>query len=450
MSSSSTAAQASRGADTQSSSIAWSITWSFWWRRIILWVLVDFALVLFAGSMLLCGYLQAWCTEHGEYSTYNLETLYDGSTTWNKGLEIGAVNPFDLPHVMLTVTSEDGAKTVSYPIGSDLVVHVMPLITALAVCQLVWLIFGLFTTVRRVRKKLRPMNVLALKADALSNASIMDASNIETLEQAIARASVESPSVNTGVSDLAPVEVALNNLLRQMQEAKLQQMRFVSDASHELRTPISVIQGYVNMLDRWGKDDPSVLDESIEALKDESEHMKELVEQLLFLARGDAGRNTLNKVPTNLAALVAEVEEESAMIDETHTYQLSFDEALGTDALYQVNADVALIKQALRAIVQNAVKYSAEGTTIKFGVSASEENGTVSCLIQDEGEGMSPSEVEHIFERFWRSDSARGSSNDGSGLGMSITKWIVDAHGGTISVVSYEGVGTRFTVSLPR
>lgn len=138
------------------------------------------------------------------------------------------------------------------------------------------------------------------------------------------------------------------------------------------------------------------------------------------------------------------------MIDETHTYQLGFDEALGTDALYQVNADVALIKQALRAIVQNAVKYSAEGTTIKFGVSASEENGTVSCLIQDEGEGMSPSEVEHIFERFWRSDSARGSSNDGSGLGMSITKWIVDAHGGTISVVSYEGVGTRFTVSLPR
>lgn len=136
------------------------------------------------------------------------------------------------------------------------------------------------------------------------------------------------------------------------------------------------------------------------------------------------------------------------MIDETHTYQLTFDEALGSDASYQINADVALVKQAMRTIVQNAVKYSGEGTTIKFGVA---ENGAmVSCSIQDEGKGMSADEIEHVFERFWRSDSARGSSNEGSGLGMSIAKWIVDAHGGTIEVVSSKGVGTRFTVNLPK
>lgn len=92
-------------------------------------------------------------------------------------------------------------------------------------------------------------------------------------------------------------------------------MRFVNDASHELRTPIAVIQGYVNMLDRWGKDDPAVLAESIASLKTESEHMQELVEQLLFLARGDAGRTALHRVDTNLAALVGEVCEESRMID---------------------------------------------------------------------------------------------------------------------------------------
>lgn len=436
--------------DKQSRSIAWGITWSFWWRRIVMWIWLDLLIVLLVGGGLLVGYQNAFSQEFGGVGSYKLETIYDGTGSWNTGLEIGAVNLFDLAHVVVTFTNTNGTKTSVYPIGQELVAHVMPFMLLLVACEFVWLIFGLFTTVRRVRKKLKPMNDLALTADALSNASIMSAGNIETLEQAIERASVDSPSVSTGVSDLASVEVALNNLLRQMQEAKLQQMRFVSDASHELRTPISVIQGYVNMLDRWGKDDPEVLSESIDALKDESEHMKELVEQLLFLARGDAGRNTLNKVPTNLAALVAEVEEEFSMIDATHVYQLTFDEKLEADTAYQVNVDVALIKQSMRTIIQNAQKYSDEGSTIKLGVSAAEDGASVSYSIQDEGEGMSADEVSHIFERFWRSDSARGSNKDGSGLGMAIAKWIVDAHGGTIDVVSSKGIGTRFTVTLPK
>ena len=122
---------------------------------------------------------------------------------------------------------------------------------------------------------------------------------METLEQAIERASVDSPSVTTGDADLASIEVALNRLLRQMQEAKLQQMRFVNDASHELRTPIAVIQGYVNMLDRWGKDDPDVLAESIASLKAESEHMQELVEQLLFWRAAMPGARSCGvRIPT--------------------------------------------------------------------------------------------------------------------------------------------------------
>ena len=112
--------------------------------------------------------------------------------------------------------------------------------------------------------------------------------------------------ISTGDKDLQSIEVALNNLLARMQESKRQQARFVSDASHELRTPISVIQGYVNMLDRWGKEDEAVLNESIEALKNESDHMKDLIEQLLFLARGDSGRNTLKLVEVDLNDLVQE------------------------------------------------------------------------------------------------------------------------------------------------
>lgn len=432
----------------KSGSIAWSITWSFWWRRIVAWVWLDILIVLLVAGGLLVGYQQAFSDAYHGVGSYNLETVYDGAQHWYTGLEIGAINLFDLGHVVLTMTNAAGTKTVEYPVGKVLVDNVMPFFFLLIACEMVWLIFGLLTTVRRVRKKLKPLNDLALKADVLGNASIMNAGNIETLEQAIERASADSPSVSTGVKDLASVEVALNNLLRQMQEAKLQQMRFVSDASHELRTPIAVIQGYVNMLERWGKDDPAVLDESIEALKGESEHMKDLVEQLLFLARGDSGRTTLNKTQVNMAAMVVDVWEESQMIDTAHTYELTFDEALKNDTSYTLSADASLIKQSMRTIIQNAAKYSEEGTTIKLGVAC--DNSTISYSVQDEGCGMKPADAEHVFERFWRSDTARGSNKDGSGLGLSIAKWIVDAHGGTIKVISYEGVGTRFTVSLPR
>ena len=208
--------------------------------------------------------------------------------------------------------------------------------------------------------------------------------------------------MTTGDADLRSIEVALNGLLRRMQEAKLQQMRFVSDASHELRTPIAVIQGYVNMLDRWGKTDESVLDESIEALKSESAHMKELVEQLLFLARGDSGRTTLHRTTFNLAAMVGDVWEESAMIDPGHSYRLLAPEDAGEDPSFAMVGDVALVKQSMRVIVQNAAKYSPAGSTIALGVERDAASNAVAYTVKDEGVGMSREDSAHAFERFWR------------------------------------------------
>lgn len=328
-----------------------------------------------------------------------------------------------------------------------------------------------------VRRKLRPLNELALTAEAVGSAAAGGAPSgraeqLDSLQRAIASATVDSPQISTGDEDLRSIEVALNGLLRRMQEAKQQQARFVDDVSHELRTPIAVIDGYVSMLDRWGKTDPEVLDESIEALKGESGHMKELVEQLLFLARGDAGRTRLNREPLDLGELVREVRDESAMIDPAHEYVLGGPGAADGAAIMQ--GDVALIKQAMRIMVQNAAKYSPAGAQIRLaavsrpgaaaaarparpdppsprpgaagaarpGADASE----VGFLVQDEGMGMSAQDERHAFERFWRSDEARGGSAEGSGLGLSIAKWIVDAHGGRIEVLSVEGVGTRFAV----
>ena len=348
-----------------------------------------------------------------------------------------------------------GAKI--FDLGVDLA-HFWPMYIAILIWEIIDLL-SFFGDMRRVRRALQPLNTLALKADQLvnvdalstdsiTNDTLVKGEKIKSLEQAIEEANINAPKIQTGDQDLASIEIALNKLLRRMQEAKLQQMRFVNDASHELRTPIAVIRGYTDMLDRWGKTDEAVLDESIAALKSESEHMHDLVEQLLFLARGDAGRNTLTKTQFNLARITSEVCEESEMIDSSHRYTLKYDQSALTDTRYQVLADAAMIKQSIRIIVQNAARYSAAQTNISFNVSCDEN--TVQVSVEDEGMGMSEAAAAHIFERFWRADNARIESNEGSGLGLSIAKWIVDNHDGSIEVLSREGIGTRFTIVLPR
>ena len=135
------------------------------------------------------------------------------------------------------------------------------------------------------------------------------------------------------------------------------------------------------------------------------------------------------------------------MIDETHRYDCPLPETAELDQTLVTVGDLGMLKQALRIIVQNAQKYSPTGSTITLN--ARRDGNQVCYQVQDEGIGMSEHDVRHIFERFYRADSARDGEAEGSGLGLSIAKWIVDAHNGSIEVVSREGVGTRFVVKLP-
>lgn len=351
------------------------------------------------------------------------------------------------------VTLSDGSSKSLFV--SPVMEYIYPAIIIITGLQLVLLFLSLFRT-GRIRRKLRPLNDLAIKAEEISRVPFDD-SKMQQLEAAISNVSADDDEVRikTGDKELASIEIALNGLLQRMKDAQKQQSRFVSDASHELRTPISVIQGYVSMLDRWGKEDPEVLEESIEALKNESDHMKELIEQLLFLARGDSGRNTLHYAEVNLRHTMQEVWEESLMIDEKHHYEYrnalpEEEEEAGqmSDAsdTYIINADEAMIKQSIRILVQNAAKYSGEGDKIVLDVK--KENGQICYIVQDEGVGMAEEDVVHIFERFYRSDKARNSGTGGSGLGLSIAKWILDAHNATIEVLSRPDFGTRFTIKF--
>jgi len=306
---------------------------------------------------------------------------------------------------------------------------------------LLWqLIFG----ARRVRRRLRPLQELAASAERLSTEAQAGADRFQTLETAISQISpTQADQLETGDKDLAGLEHAVNNLLERMRENYRQQARFVSDASHELRTPISVVRGYADMLDRWGKSDPKVLEESIAAIQSESAHMQRLVEQLLFLARGDIGKTQLERSKFDLVAMMKEVSDESRMIDSTHTYVLTV-----PDGPVETVGDPGLLKQVARILTDNAAKYSPAGSkiTLKAGC---HPNGVSFFQVQDEGQGMGSEDVPHIFERIYRSDSSRTKSTGGTGLGLSIAKWIVDKHGGYFDVLTWDGLGARITVNLP-
>jgi signal transduction histidine kinase len=294
----------------------------------------------------------------------------------------------------------------------------------------------------RVRKHLKPLDEMARAAMDLSNIDVSLDERFAKLESAIDQLSpaAEDAAISTGDAELEGLESAVNKLVLRMRESYRQQARFVSDASHELRTPIAVIKGYADMLDRWGKEDESILEESIQAIKTESDSMQHLVEQLLFLARGDSGRTPVEMAPVSLSAMMKEVCEESAMIDEAHGYRL----IEGPEVT--ATGDASLLKQTARVLVQNAAKYSPEGTEIRLRAFVKE--GRPAFSVEDEGIGMDGEAQTHMFERFYRADDSRARASGGSGLGLAIAKWIVDRHGGHFEVVSRRDIGTRISVIL--
>lgn len=241
--------------------------------------------------------------------------------------------------------------------------------------------------------------------------------------------------------ELKELAQTFNDMLDRLQHSYEIQNQFVSDASHELRTPIAVIQGYINLLDRWGKDDRPVLEESIEAIKDEAENMKNLVEKLLFLARSDKNTQKVEKALFNLDDLILEVVKETRLIDSTHEITNTRNESI------KIFADLKLLKEALRIFIDNSIKYTpANG---KISIDSCMQNNQAVITISDTGIGISKEDLPNIFNRFYRADKSRTKETGGTGLGLSIAKWIILKHKGTIQVDSTLNYGTKITLFLP-
>ena len=231
----------------------------------------------------------------------------------------------------------------------------------------------------------------------------------------------------------------INAMLESLKDAFERQENFVSDASHELKTPLSVIAGYANLLRRWGKDDPQILNESVEAITRESENMKRIVDQLLWLAK--LGDFALNNSIFNLYETVEDI------VDGYKTVNIKHEITLDGDPSITLNTDKNLMTEAVRTLVDNAIKYTPAATG-KIDIRVARVDGHVELSITDNGIGISEADAAHVFERFYRCDKVRGRESGSSGLGLTICKSIVEMMGGNITLKSKLGEGSTFTITL--
>ena len=285
------------------------------------------------------------------------------------------------------------------------------------------------------------LRVLRQQADRISRRALSPISDIVTAARGLSASNLSERIAADGAKDeLLELTEVLNSMLDRIESAYNAQKQFVSDASHELRTPIAVIQGYADMLGRWGKSDPAVRDEAIAAISSETRAMKSLVEQLLFIARHENSPQRYKMEFFDLKELAEESLKEMHIIAGNHKI------TAGKMESAIVRGDRNALKQALRVFLDNALKYTAEDGEI--ALCCVKENGWARLTVQDNGIGISEEDLKRVFDRFYRAANVRGSEVDGHGLGLSIARMIVLAHGGRIEVQSRPGAGSRFHILL--
>lgn len=252
---------------------------------------------------------------------------------------------------------------------------------------------------------------------------------------------LEVPEVHDELRELA---VTFNKMLARIEQGFNQQKRFVSDASHELRTPVTVIKGYSDLLDRWGSQDEAVLAEGIAAIRDETENMTALIEKLLFLARADQKRQVLHKQKVAAHELLADVMKKFTLVDQDHEIEL-----LQNEQAF-IFADIVVMRQMLRIFLENSMKYTPAGGRITLSSTLQEDKLLVK--LQDTGIGIALEHQAKVFERFYRADTSRTRSVNnagGTGLGLAIAQWIAGEHGIELQLASEVGRGTTITLLIP-
>ena len=275
----------------------------------------------------------------------------------------------------------------------------------------------------RVLKPIEEINITAKKINA---------------ENLARRLEIKNPD-----DELGKLQQTLNSMFDRLEKAFLIQKRFTADASHELRTPLTILKGEMEIALKKERDIEEYK-EVLESGLEEVDRLTTIVKDLLFLAKADEGKTTLNLEKTNIEKICREVLSQLKPLAKEKKIHLEFK---SDEKDITIDADQDKIKQLLFNLLENGIKYNKEMGKVKLSLKREENH--LEIKVEDSGIGISEKDLSHIFERFYRVDKARSREIGGSGLGLSIVKWIIDCHGGEISVDSKKGHGTIFIIKLP-
>ncbi len=248
--------------------------------------------------------------------------------------------------------------------------------------------------------------------------------------------------VPKSADELQRLSETLNRMLARLNSSVQRMSQFTADASHELRVPVSLIRTTAELAVNGGRTNAEY-HEDMRHILAEAERTSRLIESLLLLARADAGEDELQREPTDLAASVRAAVEQGRSLAAERRIELTVHM---DNKPAVVLGDGEALRRLVFILIDNAIKYNREGGSVQVVLSS--DNGQAVCRVSDSGIGMAEEEMQHIFDRFWRADKVRSRGAGGAGLGLSIARWIVDRHMGTIHANSQPGQGSTFEVRI--
>jgi heavy metal sensor kinase len=249
--------------------------------------------------------------------------------------------------------------------------------------------------------------------------------------------------IGAAAEELEVLSASFNELLSRLDQSFEHMRRFVADASHELRTPISIIRGEADVA---LSNDRSAAEykQALAIVLDESRRLSRLVDDLLNLARADAGRVKLRVEEFYLNDLLAECCRSAQSLAAAR--RVAIECHTPDDVAFR--GDEELVRRMVMNLIDNAIRYTPEGGRVTVALES--RGGDVAIRVSDTGAGIAPEAVPHVFERFYRGDKARSRQDGGFGLGLAIVKWVAESHGGAVELATVPGTGSTFTVTLPR
>lgn len=273
-------------------------------------------------------------------------------------------------------------------------------------------------------RAIRPIEQISQTAKGIEASKLSERFNVEATD-----------------TELRELGAVLNSMLGRLEAGFDQQSRFTADASHELRTPLAVLLSHAELALARQRS-PAEYQAALQTIQRSGQRMRELVEDLLVLARANSGRLELRKESTDLKRLAEEAAQLLKPLAEAEGVRLEV-----TGSSVEKSVDPARLSQALVNLIGNGIKYNRPGGTVSVQVAS--DPGGATIQVKDTGEGIPAESLPHLFEPFFRVDAARSRETGGSGLGLAITRRLINAHGGEIAVASEAGVGSCFEIRLP-